>query len=621
MGICETSKIKEQVAGDHKPVPLEDANELSKSICKILTIRAGNKRNSGTGFFMDYKSLKCLITNYHVISNDLMYENIELEISNKKIKLKLDYNYRYIRLFKQPTDITIIEIKDSDGINENIKYLGYDTNYMNGGYSQYKNLDVICVQYPFGDKIACSSGKIKDIINFEFEHNIPTEEGSSGSPIILFNTKKVIGVHKAGVCMNEIKNLGTFIGTIFDEVDKDLSHRIISPNNNILKVSAKKSVITMKEKNDYESRIAVLEKKLENTKIQNILTSSPKIDVKHDHKDWIYTFVMTNRGYIITGSKDSSIKCLNVEGEEDYEEEGKKHYISFTIEKAHEDEIKYILKVNDNEIISCGSEGKIKRWYINCDDKDYHERFKLMETFSIKGSQKVHNSANKIIKLKNGSLCSCGNDYTIKFWKKNNISKKHENYKILKCKAEYVNSVLEVENDKLVAGGLWYIQFFNIKTFKAETDIENINTHSPNSMIRIGGKLICSDYKIYFIDIKTQQLIKTIQIQYDSEEGIYCLCPFRDNLFICGGNLRTIDIYDAENYEKIASRSVKDEFIFDIKRFEKCFLFCGSKNIFAYFFNDFRDKIDKSVESEINESKLKIVNETSSKLSPSLNEK
>ena len=32
MGICETSKIKEQVAGDHKPVPLEDANELSRSL-------------------------------------------------------------------------------------------------------------------------------------------------------------------------------------------------------------------------------------------------------------------------------------------------------------------------------------------------------------------------------------------------------------------------------------------------------------------------------------------------------------------------------------------------------------------------------------------------------------
>ena len=37
----------------------------------------------GTGFFMIYNSLKCLISNYHVINSDLLNKNIEIEIYNK----------------------------------------------------------------------------------------------------------------------------------------------------------------------------------------------------------------------------------------------------------------------------------------------------------------------------------------------------------------------------------------------------------------------------------------------------------------------------------------------------------------------------------------------------------
>ena len=64
---------------------------------------------------------------------------------------------------------------------------------------------------------------------------------------------------------------------------------------------------------------------------------------------------------------------------------------------------------------------------------------------------------------------------------------------------------------------------------------------------------------------KNSKLLKTIEIQCINEEGIYCLAPLNDNLFICGGNLLTIDIYYVNSYEKIASTSVKDLFIFDIK--------------------------------------------------------
>jgi len=59
---------------------------------------------------------------------------------------------------------------------------------MNGGYSIYKDEDVFSVQHPGGEDASCASGKIKDIYNNnQFEHDISTEGGSSGSPVILLN--------------------------------------------------------------------------------------------------------------------------------------------------------------------------------------------------------------------------------------------------------------------------------------------------------------------------------------------------------------------------------------------------------------------------------------------------
>ena len=142
----EKISIKQELYKGHKPVPLKTSNKLSKSICKII-VKNNNQKKYGTGFFMICKSLKLLISNYHVISSDLINKNIEIEIFNKKIiNLELDENNRYIKLFEQPIDVSIIEIKNSDEINEDIEFLNYDLNY-EMGYSQYKELNVICIGY------------------------------------------------------------------------------------------------------------------------------------------------------------------------------------------------------------------------------------------------------------------------------------------------------------------------------------------------------------------------------------------------------------------------------------------------------------------------------------------
>ena len=94
-------------------------------------------------------------------------------------------------------------------------------NYQNG-YIIYKDIDIFTIEHPNGDDASCASGKIINIYDYEFDHNITTSNGSSGCPIILNNNNKnliqVIGIHKNGDKTMGI-NGGTFIGEIFNEIN------------------------------------------------------------------------------------------------------------------------------------------------------------------------------------------------------------------------------------------------------------------------------------------------------------------------------------------------------------------------------------------------------------------
>ena len=225
-----------EVLNEHKPVPLNIAIKVMKAICKII-IETKKGTLYGTGFFMNYSdSLKCLITNYHVINPSLENGNIEIEIHNKN-KMKLKFNNRYIKYIERPRDITIIEIKETDEIYNDIEFLDYDNNYTKRGYIIYKDVDVFSIEHPNGKDAASASGIIINIYEFEFDHNIATDKGSSGCPIILLNNNinmiQVIGIHKEGDKKHKI-NGGTFIGEIFNnDLNKENKNNYIIAEINI----------------------------------------------------------------------------------------------------------------------------------------------------------------------------------------------------------------------------------------------------------------------------------------------------------------------------------------------------------------------------------------------------
>jgi len=176
-------------------------------------------------------SIRYLITNYHVINPDIINEDIEIEIWNLK-KMKLNLNNYNIKYFKERKDITVIEIKNSDEIYKDIKFLDYDKNYKNG-YEIYNNADVFSINHTLGKSVECEKGKIIKINDYEFDHNISTDNDSSGCPIILLNDNinliQVIGIHKNSDKSKKV-NRGIFIGEIFKELNSNLINSKIKDN-------------------------------------------------------------------------------------------------------------------------------------------------------------------------------------------------------------------------------------------------------------------------------------------------------------------------------------------------------------------------------------------------------
>lgn len=171
---------------------------------------------------------KFLLTNFHVSKKEFVDLKKEIKIfygkkSNEKMKtIKLDINKRKIRCFQKPKDVTVIQIIESDNIPDK-KFLFPDLNYKNG-FDDYINENFYLAGYPYSNIFKyerhISSGKIKKIKNFEFEHSLDTKKSSSGSPICLIYNQNVIGIHKSGDYKNNV-NQGTFIGIILDLLENE----------------------------------------------------------------------------------------------------------------------------------------------------------------------------------------------------------------------------------------------------------------------------------------------------------------------------------------------------------------------------------------------------------------
>ena len=215
--------------------------QMEKKICKL---NIGNTQ--GTGFFCKIpfpnltKMLPIFITNHHVINKELLYnENtkIEIDIKEETENKIMDLNNR-MKYTNEEYDITIIEIKEEDNINN---YLELDDIIINdilnniNKNKEYKNETVYIIQYP-ENKLSVSYGildKIYEDKKYNFNHKCSTKGGSSGSPILNIANNKVIGIHKEGK-NNKLFNIGCFLNEPlkeFIELNNKNSKKILEDFN------------------------------------------------------------------------------------------------------------------------------------------------------------------------------------------------------------------------------------------------------------------------------------------------------------------------------------------------------------------------------------------------------
>jgi len=162
----------------------------------------------------------------------------------------------------------MIEIKpDIDKINN---FLEIDDKVLE---IECKKKSIYILHYP-RDKRLVSYGLMKDILNGKtISHYCNTEGGSSGSPILLLNSFKVIGVHFGGQ-KGEL-NYGTFIKYAINEFNKkykitnEITIKYKIEKNDKIKIFGEKFVEN--NKNNYE--LIINDKKYDEliafTKIEN----------------------------------------------------------------------------------------------------------------------------------------------------------------------------------------------------------------------------------------------------------------------------------------------------------------------------------------------------------------
>ena len=206
--------------------PIDDISNIMKVAKGTVKIELDNDKGVASGFFLklerNNKEFYCLMTNAHVITKEMItnQEKIKIKYDNetKEINLELNEKERIIFCFMDfGIDITIIEIIPKDGIKDKTYFLNPNTDK---NYEEFIGKNIQIIQFPDGKKLSKSEQKITERftkIDYMFYHNASTIEGSSGSPIILKDDDKVLGIHKGGI-RGKKKNVGIFIGIILDAI-------------------------------------------------------------------------------------------------------------------------------------------------------------------------------------------------------------------------------------------------------------------------------------------------------------------------------------------------------------------------------------------------------------------
>ena len=254
MGCCGSNNvkddnspyIKQKLLVEHPLIPKDIHKKINKQIeehlCKINLFK---EQSNGSGFFCkipypdEFHLLPALITNNHIINEQYLSSENDIDISINNISKKINDLKIRKTYTNENYDITIIEIfPDKDNIHD---FLEVDETILKiEDETKLKKMNIYIIHYP-NESCSVSYGILSNIYEYNIEHKCSTDYGSSGSPILSLKTLKVIGIHKGRKMKGEM-NLGTLIKYPILELNNAKEIKYQDNKNEIkltLKVNAK----------------------------------------------------------------------------------------------------------------------------------------------------------------------------------------------------------------------------------------------------------------------------------------------------------------------------------------------------------------------------------------------
>ncbi len=289
----DNSKIKKEIVpmGKNSPMTKSELINLIK-IGEDSMVKIYSNQGNGSGFFcfINDPSINfnyALFTNNHVLGKENINigERISFEYKSELKNFTLDENRKVFT--NEELDYTCIEIKKEDNFKD---FFLIDEFILNYDENKYKNKDIIILQFPNGGEISFSDGKIMQINENKILYTSSTEEGSSGSPLIIRkNVQKyyVIGIHVGGFTKKNC-NIGSNIKSILNDIK--MKNKFPLQSNNLDDIQSTQNLDNYKIVNDEEKKKGfIIQKEFKIFCFDN--TSNPSLFEFYFSK--LFTFIET----------------------------------------------------------------------------------------------------------------------------------------------------------------------------------------------------------------------------------------------------------------------------------------------------------------------------------------
>ena len=262
--------------------------------------------------------------------------------------------------------------------------------------------------------------------------------------------------------------------------------------------------------------------------IKNIKTIS-------EHHSDVYSLLLLQDGRLASCSFDTTIKIYNINNN---------YKCDITLE-GHTDNVYYISETKNGKLISCSADKSIKIWNIT--------------KSSYRCEHTIENAHNhwvlKVIPLSKNRIASCSSDKTIKIW---NSEYPYSLIETLTGHTCIVVSIIQIYGKEILisaeSNGDKTLRIWNLASYQCKKEIKNVECWWSNSLIEIDDEriLVGGKNSLTIVNIKQGKIEK--KIEKEELNYVRSLMMFSDGNVLCGCRDGVMCLFDT----KLKILTIKD---------------------------------------------------------------